>query len=395
MSHVCHITTAHPPLDTRIFRRECVSLAKAGYRVSLIARHENAGELDGVSLVPLPVNRGGTWGRRLVLPWRAANLAADLAADLYHFHDPELLPAMRGLARRTGKPVVWDAHEYYFESIAYNNSLRLRPLSRLAANWFSRLELASCRTRFAGVVTISEQMAKRYIPLGVPTCVSGNFPDLSVFPGPDSRRRSRVPLLASIGAQFGPKGAFEIADAFVQLRRHLDCRVAFWGTFHPPALKNELRARVAAAVNASSSIEIEGPIPWRVLVGDLLPQAWAGCVLFDTRNPNYRRGLPNRLFEMWAARVPVLTTEGTEVARIVREVGGGIVLIDNRPETLASAFATLSQDPTAVERMGAAGRQAVETKYNWQIAFDNLLGLYFSLGVQPRSADPIQREVFA
>ena len=40
MTKICHITTAHNARDTRIIRRECVSLAKAGFQVMLMAVHD-------------------------------------------------------------------------------------------------------------------------------------------------------------------------------------------------------------------------------------------------------------------------------------------------------------------------------------------------------------------
>ena len=38
MIRVCHMTSAHPAEDVRIFQKECVSLAKAGYDVYLVER---------------------------------------------------------------------------------------------------------------------------------------------------------------------------------------------------------------------------------------------------------------------------------------------------------------------------------------------------------------------
>ena len=46
MIHVCHMTSAHASDDTRIFYKECVSLAKAGYEVSLVARGPAREEAD-------------------------------------------------------------------------------------------------------------------------------------------------------------------------------------------------------------------------------------------------------------------------------------------------------------------------------------------------------------
>ena len=39
-TQICHMTSVHPATDIRIFYKECQSLAKAGYNVSLIAPQE-------------------------------------------------------------------------------------------------------------------------------------------------------------------------------------------------------------------------------------------------------------------------------------------------------------------------------------------------------------------
>ena len=50
MFKVCHMTSAHGVEDIRIFHKECVSLAKAGYDVYLVERGESY-EKDGVHIV--------------------------------------------------------------------------------------------------------------------------------------------------------------------------------------------------------------------------------------------------------------------------------------------------------------------------------------------------------
>ena len=48
---VCHITSAHPDGDVRIFHKECVSLAEEGYDVSLVIPNTASRIENGVNIV--------------------------------------------------------------------------------------------------------------------------------------------------------------------------------------------------------------------------------------------------------------------------------------------------------------------------------------------------------
>ena len=70
MTKVCHMTSAHGEEDIRIFRKECVSLARAGYEVYLVERGEsrekNGVHIIGVGEIPQSRRKRMTEGARKV-----------------------------------------------------------------------------------------------------------------------------------------------------------------------------------------------------------------------------------------------------------------------------------------------------------------------------------------
>jgi hypothetical protein len=107
---VCHLTTVHNRGDPRIFGKECRSLAEAGYSVSLVVA--DGGKDETVSSVRIygVRNRSDRLKRILFSPSDAFKRALELDAELYHLHDPELIPIGLRL-KRAAKVVIFDSHE--------------------------------------------------------------------------------------------------------------------------------------------------------------------------------------------------------------------------------------------------------------------------------------------
>jgi hypothetical protein len=107
---IIHITTIHPRYDTRIFLKQCRSLAKAGYRVSLVVADGKGDERkDGIAIYDVGSSRGRI-SRILKTTGRVYAKAKELDADLYHLHDPELIPAGLKL-KDMGKKVIFDSQK--------------------------------------------------------------------------------------------------------------------------------------------------------------------------------------------------------------------------------------------------------------------------------------------
>ena len=109
MIRVCHRTSAHDEEDIRMFHKECVSLARAGYEVYLVERGESR-EKNGVHIVgvgDLPRSRRKRMTESVRRVYEAARA---LDADIYHLHDPELISCGLKL-KKAGKKVIFDSTE--------------------------------------------------------------------------------------------------------------------------------------------------------------------------------------------------------------------------------------------------------------------------------------------
>jgi hypothetical protein len=110
--HVCHLTSVHPRFDARIFLKECRSLSHK-YRVSLVVADGKGDETkEGVDIYDVGVSAYGRLGRMTLTTRRILKKAKELNAELYHFHDPELIPIGLKL-KKWGKKVIFDSHEPY------------------------------------------------------------------------------------------------------------------------------------------------------------------------------------------------------------------------------------------------------------------------------------------
>src|SRR5690606_37668892 len=119
--------------DTRIFLKECASLANNGFSVSLIVadgkKHE---QKNNVAIYDIGASKDRLDRMRNVTS-RVFKKAVELDAEIYHLHDPELIPIGLKL-KKLGKKVIFDAHEDLPNQILskhYISPLIRKPLSTI------------------------------------------------------------------------------------------------------------------------------------------------------------------------------------------------------------------------------------------------------------------------
>jgi glycosyltransferase involved in cell wall biosynthesis len=137
-------------------------------------------------------------------------------------------------------------------------------------------------------------------------------------------------------------------------------------------------AELLTDLESSPAASYLGTIPYEEVL-ERTAASSAVAALYDPRVPNNRFAAPNKLFEAMMFAKPVIVSDGTVAGDIVREVGCGIVVPHGDREALKRALESLMLSPETCATMGARGRTAFESRYNWKAMEPRLLGLYGEL----------------
>ena len=364
---IAHLTSVHRRDDTRILHRQCRSLAEAGHQVVLVvADGQGPEQVHGVSIVDAGRSRHRV-ARILSATRRVARRALDLDADLYHLHDPELLPAGVRL-KRAGRRVVFDAHEDAPRQLLAKHYLHPW-IRRPIAAALSALE-SWALPRFDALVAATPTIAARLERIHPRTVVVNNFPILDELVGGDLPAPPREPLACYIGGLSRARGLEEMLAAIAGCRA--GSRLALAGPFAPASLEATCADRPGW-----DRTEILGVLD-RTGVRQLLGRARVGLVTLHP-TPNHVESQPVKLFEYMSAGLPVVASDFPLWRRIVEGCGCGLLVDPLDPAAIAAAIDRLLGDPEEAERMGRRGRDAVERLYNWRAEEARLLALYESL----------------
>ena len=361
---VCHITTVHPVGDHRILHKECLSLQAAGYDVTLIAPHDGDAVVHGVPVVALPDTARNRLERMARRPRSAYHAAVGLDADLYHFHDPEFLPYGVRLARR-GKRVIYDAHEDVPVQMRYKEWIPA-PGRATAARAFARLE-AECVARMDAVVTPSVVALERLGARQPRTLLVANYPRLGEI-RPAAAWSDRERAACYVGGIARVRGGRWLVDAMA----HADADLHLAGAFESPELQRELeRSAGWRRVRYAGRLGREG-------VAALLARAKVGVIPLQPI-ANYVDAYPVKLFEYFAAGLPVVATDVPRWRAVLEAHDCGVCVPYGAPEHLGAAIEALLDDDDAARAMGERARRAAEQSYSWETQEAALVALYDEL----------------
>lgn len=363
---VAHLTSVHPRRDSRIFLKECRSLAAHGYDVSLLVADGNGDETkDGVQILDVGAS-SGRLARMVMTTRRILKSAIALDAAIYHLHDPELLPVGLALTRR-GKRVIFDAHEDVPKQLLAKKYLGPRRL-RLISWLYARLERYACAC-FAGIVAATPTIGEKFRAINERSVVVSNFPLLDELESELTWDQDRE-AVCYVGAISETRGIREIVEAIGKSRS--PARLLLAGSFAEREIEEQVRAM--PGWNRTDALGYVGRDELRAVLG----RSAAGLVTLH-RTPNHMEALPIKMFEYMSAGIPVIASDIPLWREIVSAAECGFCVDPHDPDAIAAVIDELLTDQDKARRMGANGRHAVEQQFNWPAEERKLLGFYAEL----------------
>ena len=366
MKKICHVTSAHPPEDGRIFRRECVSSAIAGYETYLVERGESSIK-DGVHIVGIGnPKRPGRLYRMTVFAWKTFLAAKTIDADLYHLHDPELLPYALKL-KKAGKAVVFDSHENYAEQIR-NKTYLPKAIAKAASYCFARYSNLVYSKIDALTYPGNDDYPSVYAGKSKMVVSTDNFPWLSELYDRYNSNIFREPNTACyVGGLDEARGITQIIKACYLAK----CKLYLGGSFSSDLYKKQLME-----MQEYSCVEYLGVLD-RNQVIQLLQKTQIGlCCLLNVGQYYKMINLPTKVYEYMSMAIPTIMNNSPYNEKVCRELKIGLCEDPMNLESLSNMIRALLDDPKKCKLYGENGRKAIREKFCWDNEQKKLLSMY-------------------
>jgi glycosyltransferase involved in cell wall biosynthesis len=382
---VC-VFTLHPAKDLRILNRQCRSLQRNGWNVTLIAiankkldRNAVIGEYDDDGIKVIGVEKWSSLLGRFKTMFKITNLASKENADLYHFHDPYLfIPALL-LKLKTRKPLIYDIHEYYNLAASYRVP-NIWPLRQIISGmvWCTETLLGSLCRNISAVVN---EHRRRFEILGCRTVHTPNYASIVDFvPNPvsDQEWQGRMNKVIFTGSLSPGRGVLlipEIARLVKSIRPEVDFLVS--RRFHNEAHEKAMMDKISQPQYKDAITFIPN------VSGKDLPKVVRGAgIALSVDQPTTRISLtsqPTKIYEYMSQGLAIVASKLPYTTDCIGNIGCGVLVKSDDPKGYADAIIGLLNNPEKTKRMGDIGQKAFIERFNWSIVEKRLVDFYESI----------------
>lgn len=392
---ICHVALTHNRYDKRILMRECMSLAQAMYDVTLLVADGKPNEIkNGVKIKSVDISTGSWWlgpgewmvdgrkvksknisifhrlDREVNTTKRIFNDAIATEADIFHIHEPILLPLGIKL-KSIGKKVIFDCHEDYPAQIRANRSIPYL-LRGLCSSFYKRRETKAVKQfdavivpcTFSNGINIFEGRCNRFE-------IITNAPKLEDFYDRSNNQQryynSLKPRVCYTGGLTVERGITHIVKA----AHKAGVTLSLAGIYAPTGYREQLEK-----MSEYLCVDYRGYLNHDELL-ELYKESHVGLsTLLRVGQYNTEDNLPVKVYEYMSMGLPVILTRYSYSEKIMEKYNFGILVDPENIDEISNAIGYLINNPNKAKEMGENGRRVIREELNWRVEEKKLIKFY-------------------
>ena len=389
MYKICHFIFEHRPFDGRVFYKEAISLAKAGYDVTILAPSIDKKSLGRRREVDLPATgsliKHGVkfeyyyynkmipklFGLRNYFTLRSVlHKIEEINADVCHFHEDRISfdVCLEVKKRFPDKKIVYDFHEFF--QIKYREKIR-HPEQLLKYIDIENKIIAAADM----IITVSDfitayfKILKAKEVVTIMNCQSkAIFQDRAMDADQDATF-----FVCHEGRMIFDRGLkliLEVANCI----REPNIKFLIIGDlakFEKIYFQNKIDE-----YRLHDKFEITGWLNYDEIDNYFLK---AKLGIFFMQSINGRSGIANKFFNYLRYGIPILSLDVPSTNDIITQYNCGYIFKETDPELIAKQIEDLYRDKSLYQKISENSKNAFEQKYNWETMEKILVNAYEKL----------------
>ena len=364
MKHVVFLRSNPIDPDPRV-EKEAEALYNAGYQVTIVGwdRIGNSKSMEDLGFarairVVIPAAYGsGIKNLPKLLSWQLVLFKWLITNnfDIIHSCDFDTVLPAYIISKIKKVKVVYDIFDYYADMLNNTPEIIKKLIKRIDFFIINHVD----------AVIIADDSRKEQIRGTSPRYleVIYNTPkDIGFIKSIEKHEAYRICFVG----MFQPSRGLE--DMIELVSRHADWQLHIAG-FGPQEIYIQEKAK------KFSNIKFHGKVNYSRAL-ELSRKADVLFALYDPQIPNHKYSSPNKLFEAMMLGKPIIVSNGSTMAEIVKKTGCGIVVEYGSLLETEKALKDILYKSENAEYFGINARKAYESNYGWPQMEKRLVGLY-------------------